>query len=102
MNEISEPSLVEPNVKNYLKKMLHNIHIFKVGYYTFIFNVFLFASFFLLLGLILLFKYKGKPSKEELEERKKQKEQFIFSRLKNYQDNKVAEHQKLITCLPKW
>jgi hypothetical protein len=100
--DIMRPNLVEPMVKNYLKNVLEEIHIYKTSYYSIVFNICLFIGFCAIVSIILFLKYKGKPTQEELEYRKRQKEQFIFSRLKNFQDNKVAEHQKLITCLPKW
>ena len=96
------PLLVEPRVKNFLKNVLHDVHAFKINYYTLFFNMSLIVLFLTILFAILYFKYKGKPTKEELEFRRRQKEQFIFSRIKNYKENKEKQHQDMLTCLPRW
>jgi hypothetical protein len=66
------------------------------------FNVLLLLFFLIILGVILLFKYKGKltPVEKDLKERTKQ--QYILSKIKNFQDAKRIAHQELITGLPGW
>ena len=67
-----------------------------------IFNVGLFIGFLLVLGLILLYKYKGKLSPVELEKKNKEKQQYILSKIQNFQQAKRIAHQELITGLPAW
>ena len=55
-----EPSLVEPGVKYFLHQSLKQAHIVREKFENTIFNIGLFFGFLLILGLILLYKYKGK------------------------------------------
>jgi hypothetical protein len=66
------------------------------------FNIAVFLFFILILGGILLYKYKGKltPVEKDMMERKKQ--QYILAKIKNFQDAKRIAHQELITGLPGW
>ena len=50
----------------------------------------------------MLYKYKGKLTPEELEEKDRQKKQYILSKIRNYQQAKLREQQDLITGLPNW
>jgi hypothetical protein len=67
-----------------------------------VFNIGLFIGFLLILGLILLYKYKGKLSPVELQQKSKEKQQYILSKIKNFQHAKRAAQQELITGLPAW
>ena len=66
------------------------------------FNVGLFISFFIILGAILLYKYKGRLTPMEKENKNKEKQQYILTRIKKFQDAKRIAHQELITGLPEW
>ena len=63
MNDF-KPTLVEPGVKYFLKETLKQCNEFKNTYHNYIFNISLGALFFFILGLLLLYKYKGKLFKE--------------------------------------
>jgi len=67
-----------------------------------VFNIGLFIGFLLILGLILLYKYKGKLSPVELQQKNKEKQQYILSKIQNFQHAKRAAQQELITGLPAW
>jgi len=62
----------------------------------------LLVSFFIILGILLLYKYKGKLTLEEIEQRDLLKKQYILSKIKNFQDAKIKAQQELITGLPHW
>jgi hypothetical protein len=51
---------------------------------------------------VLLFKYKGKLTPKEIQIKDNEKQQYILSKIKNYQDTRLRESQNLITGLPKW
>jgi len=99
---ISAPTLIEPGVKYFLNESLKQCRILKDKYYNTIFNIGLCAVFFTILGGLLIYKYKGKLSKEERIEKDKQKQQYILSKIANYQSAKKREQQELITGLPHW
>jgi hypothetical protein len=97
-----KPELTEPGVKYFLNQTLKQCHIIRNNFHNTIFNIGLLFAFLLLLGLILLYKYKGKLSPVELEEKNKEKQQYILSKIKNFQEAKRIAHQELITGLPAW
>ena len=94
--------LTEPGVKYFLNETLKQCHIFKEKYNNMIFNIALFIAFFLILGMLLLYKYKGKLTQQEITEKELEKKKYILSKIKNYQDAKVRAQQELITGLPHW
>jgi hypothetical protein len=55
-----KPVLTEPGVKYFLHQTLKQCHIVRDNFHNMIFNIGLFIGFLLVLGLILLYKYKGK------------------------------------------
>lgn len=97
-----KPSLTEPGVKYFLNQTLKQCHIIRNKFHNTIFNIGLLFAFLLVLGLILLYKYKGKLNPVELEQKNKEKQQYILSKIKNFQEAKRIAHQELITGLPAW
>lgn len=101
-NDFSKPTLIEPGIKYFLNETLKKCSDFRNQYNNLLFNVSLFLGFVVVLGVILLYKYKGKltPLEKDMMERKKQ--QYILSKIKNFQDAKRIASQELITGLPGW
>lgn len=100
--EFSKPTLIEPGTKYFLNQTLKQSHDYKIKFYNKMFNVGLFISFFIILGAILLYKYKGRLTPMEKENKNKEKQQYILTRIKKFQDAKRIAHQELITGLPEW
>lgn len=98
----SKPILTEPGIKYFLNETLKQCHQFKEKYNNYMFNVGILITFFIILGAILLYKYKGKMTPEEIEENELVKKKYILSKIKNYQDAKIRSQQELITGLPHW
>ena len=101
-NEFNRPMLTEPGVKYFLNETLKQCHKFKEKHNNMIFNIGLLIVFFILLGIVLLYKYKGRLTPEEIEEKDIEKKRYILSKIRNYQDAKVKAQQELITGLPHW
>jgi hypothetical protein len=99
---LSKPILTEPGVKYFLDQSLKQCHIVKNKFHNTIVNVGLLIAFLLVLGLILLYKYKGRLTDVEKEKKNKEKQQYILSKIKNLQEAKRKAHQELITGLPNW
>jgi hypothetical protein len=97
-----KPMLTEPGVKYFLNETLKQCHTFKAKHQNMIINIGLLFSFFILLGILLIYKYKGKLTPEEIEQKETEKKQYILSKIKNYQDARVRAQQELITGLPHW
>ena len=74
----------------------------KYEYTSKLYNWGLLAFLVTFLLTILYFRYKGRVTEKELKERERKKEQYILSRIKNYQDEKRKSSQQLITGLPHW
>ena len=96
------PMLTEPGVKYFINETLKQCHQFKEKYHNLNLNIGLLVLFFIILGILLLYKYKGKITPEENKEKELQKKQYILSKIRNYQDAKTKAQQKLITGLPQW
>ena len=101
-DEFSKPLLVEPGIKYFLHETLKKCKEYKEQYNNYLYNVGLFIFFMLILGAILLYKYRGKLSNEEMQQKDREKKQYILSKIKNFQDAKRIAHQELITSLPNW
>lgn len=98
----TKPNLIEPGVKYFLNETLKQCHNFKTKYHNILFNVSLFIGFLLILGVILMIKYKGRLTPVEKERKNKEKQQYILEKIKKFQDAKRIAHQELITGLPEW
>jgi len=102
MNYENNPSLVEPGVKYFLNQTLKQCSEIKNVYINYFFNILLFILFILILGGFLIYKYKGKLTPIEIKEKDLQKQQYILSKIKNYENAKKIEREELITGLPSW
>ena len=100
MDFIEKPSLTEPGVKYFINTTLKNCREFKNKYNNILLNVVLIGLFILLVCFVLLVKYKGKLTPHEKEIKNVEKQQYILSKIKNYQDSKLHTQQQLITGLP--
>ena len=98
----SKPSLIEPGVKYFLRETLKQCHQFREKYHNFLFNLALFSVFLLIVLAILFYKYKGRITPAEKEKKTREKQQYILSKIKTFQDAKKQAHQELITGLPNW
>jgi hypothetical protein len=99
---LPKPKLTEPGVKYFLNQTLKQCHIIRDNFHNTVFNIGLFIAFLLILGLILLYKYKGRLTPVEIQKKNKEKQQYILSKIKKFQESKRKAHQELITGLPEW
>ena len=101
-DEFSKPMLTEPGVKYFLSATLKQCNEFRNKYNNVLMNIGLFIVFLIVLGLILLYKYKGRLTPNEKARKDREKQEYILSRIKQLQENKRRAHQELITGLPNW
>jgi hypothetical protein len=97
-----KPLLTEPGVKYFLNHALKQSHIIREKFHNTIFNIGMLIFFLLILGFILVYKYKGRLTPVEMAQKNKEKQQYILERIKNFQIAKQRAHQELITGLPHW
>jgi len=95
-------NLIEPGVRYFLKETLKNCNKKRTIYNNNLFNVCLFLGFFLILGIILLYKFKTRPTKKDLEEREKLKKTYIINKIKSLNEKASKERHELLTALPKF
>lgn len=98
----AKPNLIEPGVKYFLQEALKQAHIIREKFHNTIFNIGMLIFFLIILGAILIYKYKGKPSPAEIEKKNKEKKQYILEKIKSFQMAKRRAQQELITGLPDW
>lgn len=96
------PNLVETGFKYFLVNTLKKCKIAKFEYTSKLYNWGLLLFLTLFIFLFLYFRYKGKLSNSEIKSRQQKKEQYILSKIKNYQDEKRRSSQRLISGLPHW
>lgn len=96
------PMLTEPGVKYFLSETLKQCHVVKEKYQNVVLNMILLGSFLLVLAIFLFYKYKGKLTPEEIEQKEIEKKHYILSKIRNYQQAKLRYQQNLITGLPQW
>ena len=97
-----KPTLTEPGVKYFLHQTLKQCHTMREQFHNMVFNIGMFIAFLFILGFILLYKYKGKLTPVEVEQKNKEKQQYILSKIQNFQRAKRIAQQELITGLPQW
>ena len=100
--DFTKPHLIEPGVRYFLNGTLKQCREFKNKYNNIIWNISLTVGFLILLGAILLYKYKGKLTPVEKDMKNRQKQQYVLSKIKNFQEAKQRAQQELITGLPHW
>jgi|TARA_R110002072_G_scaffold76776_2_gene179801 hypothetical protein len=95
--------LVDPKIKNFFNLTLRKCHDFKNKHNTMIFNLIYLFIFLFILGIILLYKYKGKKNSYEKNLKDKKDKEYILAKLIHI--NKMSNKEKqnslgLITDLP--
>tara|TARA_B100001093_G_scaffold97959_2_gene89990 strand:- start:6308 stop:6646 length:339 start_codon:yes stop_codon:yes gene_type:complete len=99
---MSEPTLINTDTKIFISQTLKKCHKVKENYYNYMYNIGGFIFFIILFGIILVIKYRGKPTHQEKQEKSKKTKEYILSKIKIMQDVKRQNSQDLITNLPKW
>ena len=97
-----KPILTEPGVKYFLNQALKQSHIIREQFHNTVFNIGMFIFFLIILGGILVYKYKGKLTPVEVAKKNKEKQQYVLEKIKKFQVAKQIAQQELITGLPHW
>ena len=92
--------LTEPGIKNLFLQNLNECKQVKLDYHTKCLNVGLLVAFFVGLGVLLYTKYKGKPTKEEMDKKKEKDRLYILNQIKMVQIDRQQRNNELITNLP--
>ena len=104
IENINKPKLIEPGVKYFFKGVLKECNNYKQKNYNFIYNLSLFLLFFIILGIILFYRYKGNKTPQEKYIKSMKDKQYIMSKLVYYNrvnlDNQQKIKNNMITNLP--
>ena len=97
-----KPSLIEPGVRYFLNGTLKECKKFKDNYISVIFNISMILLLFIVIGGFLLYRYKGKPTQNEMELKERKKQEYIVSKLQQlaYERKKNTPNTTMITGLP--
>ena len=89
----TKPMLTEPGVKYFLNETLKQCHKIKEIYYNHLFKVGMMCSFFIILGILLMYKYKGKLTPTEIEQKETDKKHYILSKIRNYHNQNLNRNR---------
>ena len=98
--EVLKPNLIEPSTKYYIKHALKESRKLKDYYINITVNILLFIFFVLFIGGLLLYKYKGKLTPEELKQKENEKKMYLMKKMQQFSIEKQKINQNLITNLP--
>jgi hypothetical protein len=79
---------------------LQKCHEYRVNIYSYIYNSLVFIVFFSLFGIVLYYRYKNKPTPEELRIKMEREQNYILSKIRYYQNEKDRATTSSITDLP--
>jgi hypothetical protein len=98
------PQLIEPGIRYIVYSTLQKCHNHRVKIYNWIFNVCIFLVFMITFSGCLYYCYKKKPSPEEKYNKMVKDQNYILSKIRFYQNEKLKkrENEKTtnITSLP--
>ena len=98
----SKPLLIEKGTKYFLQETLRNCNKKRTEYYNNITNLGLLLGFLLILGGIMIYKYKTRPNKEAKKKKEKLKQTYILTKIQSLIDAKNQQQSQSITNLPKF
>jgi hypothetical protein len=93
-------NLIETNVKYHLYDSLKLCHEKKTYILSWLFNILGFILFFGVLGLVLYFSRKRKLTPYEFAEKQRREQDYIMSKIKQFQTAKRPDNTSAITNLP--
>ena len=99
---MTKPLLIEPGTKYFLSATLKKCNIKKRKNDRFYFNVILLSIFIIVILSFLIYKYKNKPTTDQIQQKNREKEIYILSKVRNVIERKEKEQTEMLTNLPKF
>ena len=97
---MSQPYLIEPGTKYFLSATLQKSNIKRGKMKVLYFNISLLIIFIIIMGTFLTYKFKNKLTEEEISEKKREKEIYILSKVRNVIERREMQQKNNITNLP--
>jgi len=85
------PSVIEPGMSYYMNYTLENTQLYKRSIINTVFNCILFLGFVSIIGGILVYSYKNKPSQEDRERLRRENTQRIIEKVRSL-NHKFSTH----------
>lgn len=98
----TNPSLIEPGARYFMGQTLKECRKFKDKHHSLMFNIGLTVGLLLLVTGFLYMNYKGRPTKADLEAKKRREEHYILSKLQQHARTTHKKNDNMITDLPTW
>ncbi len=92
--------LIEPSAKYFMQNTLQKCHEKRVGIYLRFLNVGVFLLFVLVIGGILYYNYKNRPSEYEKYQKMLKDQEYVLSKIKYYKTEHANKNYSNITNLP--
>lgn len=94
--------LIEPGVRFFYKKTLEGCHQVKERYYNGLYNLGLLLFLCILIGGILVFKRKTRPTLEDREKIKRKNYEYVVSKMRLFQDTRAHHAPTIVSDMPSW
>lgn len=98
--DTTNPILTEPGVKYFLKETLKQCRKKRTTTNNYYFNLSLLFLFSATLSILLIYKYKTRPTEEDRNKIKTLKRDYFVTKVKKLQAKKAKLYDKQITTLP--
>lgn len=98
----NKPLLIEKGTKYFLQETLKNCNKKRTVYYNNLTNLGLLLGFLFILGGIMIYKYKTRPTEEARKKKEKLKQTYILTKIQSLTDGKHQQQSQSITNLPKF
>ena len=99
---MERPALIESGTKYFLNETLKRCHKKNSKYFNTVLNISLLSLFLILLGTVLIYKYKTKLTPKQKEEQMKLHRINILNELRAMKYKRQQEQNILITNLPRF
>jgi hypothetical protein len=99
---MNNPNLTEPGVKYWISQNLKECRKFKDKNISYIYNITMFGLFLVVVSGFLAYKYKGRITLEEAENKNRKKQEYIVSKLQQLALYKKQQESNMLTDLPTW
>ena len=96
----ANPILTEPGVKYFLKETLKQCREKRTTSHNYYFNLFLIFFFSGILTILLIYKYKTRPTEHDRKKLKNLKRDYFITKVRKLQAKKAKLYEKQITNLP--
>lgn len=97
---MATPNLIEPGARYFIGGTLRECRKYKDKHISFLFNLGMIAVFIIMVGSILLYRYKGNIDPAELAIKNRKKKEYIISKLQHL--GAIKQQQNMITDIPMW